>query len=60
MFDEYEQARMVPTKCACCNKCWLYIEGHRLGTCCHGGPYKGYVNIYDETIELQMKILDGF
>lgn len=37
--------RMTPYSCACCKKCWVYVEGKHEGRCLHGGPYKGYEEV---------------
>lgn len=37
---------MRACSCACCDKCWIYVEGPWIGTCQYGGPFEGYKN-YD-------------
>lgn len=38
----------LPCRCPVCNKCRFYISGSRKGTCVHGGPYVGYIEIKEK------------
>lgn len=33
---------VVPHRCACCVRCWLYVAGRKTGMCPWGGPFAGF------------------
>jgi hypothetical protein len=32
----------VRSKCSCCKKCWIALEGPTKGKCYAGGPFEGF------------------
>lgn len=48
VWDHIYEAWVVPTTCACCEKCALYVSGKHFGRCIHWGPYHGYVTMQDD------------
>ena len=50
LYEEY----VIPCRCSCCEKCWLYVTHTRprfdkRGTCVHGGhldPSRGWSEYY--------------
>jgi len=44
-----KQHKTVEYKCPTCEKCRLYIDGPYVGSCVYGGPYKGYINVEQES-----------
>ena len=42
---------VVPAQCACCNKCWIYVEPpHKKGRCVFGGPYNGFAILEEKSL----------
>lgn len=34
---------VIEWKCECCNKCYLYVQSNKIGSCPYGGPFSGYI-----------------
>jgi len=41
-YDKFYKANLVGCSCPCCERCWLYVDGDKAGSCFYGGPYAGY------------------
>ena len=42
---------VIPWKCGCCIKCWLFTNGIRKNQCPCGGPFSGFKNLNDKLKE---------
>jgi hypothetical protein len=42
---------LIQSKCSCCKKCWIYLDGPLRGTCIYKGPYSGYEKQEEEKTE---------
>lgn len=49
--DGFWEATLCACKCLCCESCWFFLDGPRKGTCVHGGPYAGYVEVPDRPVD---------